>query len=55
MLALLPFEPKDRAIVKDSLEMIEWIDHRREDDGGDVHNEGEDEDGEQDERESGRS
>ncbi|KAJ0110288.1 hypothetical protein J7T55_000721 [Diaporthe amygdali] len=55
MLALLPFEPKHRATVRDSLEMIEWIDHRREDVGGDVHKEGEDDDREEDKGESGRS
>ncbi|KAL1849886.1 hypothetical protein Daus18300_013143 [Diaporthe australafricana] len=34
MLALLQFEPEARATVKESLEMMEWVDHRREDQGG---------------------
>lgn len=30
MLALLRYEPKDRTTVRDALEMIDWVDHRRE-------------------------
>lgn len=33
MEALLQYEPNDRVTVKDALVMMEWIDHRRENDG----------------------
>lgn len=43
MLALLEWEPSDRATIKDAMGMIEWVDHRR--DNGDDERDGEEEDG----------
>ncbi|KAG6358804.1 hypothetical protein INS49_012323 [Diaporthe citri] len=51
MQALLQYEPSERATVKDALEMIEWIDHRRE--TGDDEEEGEDEDEDKNEEGNG--
>lgn len=48
--ALLRYKPHERAMAKDALEMIEWIDHRREE-GGNDHSENDDEDGKEDQRE----
>ena len=45
ILALLRYEPKDRATVKDAMEMIEWIDHRREGEDGNDQDEDEGENG----------
>lgn len=44
MQALLQYEPNQRATVKDALKLIEWIDHRRENKGGEEEGKGEDED-----------
>lgn len=33
ILALLRYEPKDRATVRGAIEIFEWVDHRREGNG----------------------
>ncbi|KAI3396802.1 hypothetical protein diail_11702 [Diaporthe ilicicola] len=35
IMALLQYQPSDRVTVKDAMEMIEWVDNRREKEGGD--------------------
>lgn len=44
MQALLQYEPNERVTVKDALKMIEWIDHRRENECGEEARKDEDED-----------
>lgn len=50
ILALLRYKPNERVTAKDSMEMIDWIDHRREE-GVNDHSENDDEDGREDQRE----
>jgi hypothetical protein len=45
IMALLQYQPSDRVTVKDAMEMIEWVDNRREKEGGDNHDGDEDENG----------
>lgn len=42
ILALLKHEPKDRATVREAMNMIEWVDHRRGSDGDEEEREYED-------------
>lgn len=44
ILALLQYKPDTRATVKDTMGMIEWIDHRREEEGGNDRGESDEED-----------
>lgn len=44
ILALLQYKPDTRATVKDAMEMIEWIDYRREEEGDNDHSESDEED-----------
>ena len=36
MLALLSYEPEDRAVATDALKMADWVDYRREDTGSNI-------------------
>lgn len=45
ILALLRYKPDDRATVTDAMGMIEWVDHRRGEEGGNGQDGDEDENG----------